>query len=444
MLPSYSCSRGRDMGEIVYCGLPSQARQQCLGATAVFLLLVAHEAVAQSSDAPLLRGKAIYRGETGAIQGHARLFNATSCEACHGDGSGGIGPKGDGLLPTALVVQLESPSDSYGAEGAGDPVYGRILNTHAADGVQAEGVVTVRYSEIEGHYYPAAFRWRMRTPHYRFTGLRGGPLAASTVIKPRLAPPLHGATLLEAVPESTITQPRTAHSNDRPSGEPAWRLYRGARVVGRFGWQAASVSIRDQTTKAFAREMGLISSDQPFDDCTAAEADCLRQRSSGTPAISDESLDAVLAYLRSLRPPASPPVHSEQYLPGLSLFTDLGCAACHRPELPVDLAESANGGATHAVISPYTDLRLHDLGVELADRTVSGASVVSKWRTAPLWGLGYRNRSQSSITLLHDGRARSVEEAILWHSGEAGEARQKFMALPRRYREALLRWLEAL
>ena len=431
------------MGETIYCGLPSQARQQCLGATAMCLLLVAHEAVAQSSEAPLLLGKAIFRGETGAIQGHPRLFNATSCEACHGDGSGGIGPKGDGLLPTALVIQLESPPDSRGAEGAGDPVYGRIFNTHAADGFRAEGVVTVRYSEIEGHYYPAAFRWRMRTPHYRFTGLRDGPLAASTVVKPRLAPPLYGAALLEAVSESTITQRRTAHSNDRTSGEPAWRLYRGTRVVGRFGWQAASVSMRDQTTKAFAREMGLTSSDQPFDDCTAAEVDCLRQRSSGSPGISDDSLDAVLAYLRSLRAPESP-VRSEQYSSGFSLFTDVGCGACHRPELPVDLPEPANGGETHAVISPYTDLRLHDLGVELADRTASGASVVSRWRTAPLWGLGYRIRSQSSTTLLHDGRARSVEEAILWHSGEAGEARQKFMALPRRYREALLRWLEAL
>jgi len=137
-------------------------------------------------------------------------------------------------------------------------------------------------------------------------------------------------------------------------------------------------------------------------------------------------------------------MRSEQFSSGLRLFTDLGCAACHRPELPVDLTESGSGAQTPRVIAAYTDLLLHDLGIELADETAAGTRVLTKWRTAPLWGLGYQIRHQHSATLLHDGRARSVEEAILWHSGEAGRARQGFLNLPRRTREALLRWLETL
>jgi CxxC motif-containing protein (DUF1111 family) len=396
------------------------------------LSTVARGAVAQTPDALIAMGKAIFKGETGAAHGRARLLNASSCEACHSDGSGGAGPVSDGVLPAALIIQLESPS--AGLESAGDPVYGHVFNTSAADGGEPEGVALVRYSEIEGHYYPEGFHWRMRVPHYRLTNLSRGPLAGTTVIKPRLAPALYGAALLEAVPESAITQLTAAPKAPANAGEPSWRIYDGKLALGRFGWQGAAISIRDQTTKAFAREMGLTSPDQPQDDCTATETDCWRP-GSAAPEISEKSVAAVLAYLRSLNVPPSR-MSMEEYTSGLRLFTDLGCAACHRPELPVD--------STQHVITPYTDLRVHDLGIELADHTVSGARVLSKWRTAPLWGLGYRTRSQSHSTFLHDGRARTLEEAIVWHSGEAAGARNKFLGLFARQREALLRWLESL
>jgi CxxC motif-containing protein (DUF1111 family) len=201
------------------------------------------------------------------------------------------------------------------------------------------------------------------------------------------------------------------------------------------------VSIRDQTTKAFAREMGLTSSDLPYDDCTPAEAECVRTRSGRPPDISDDSISAVLAYVGSLDVPESP-MQSQKLSPGLDLFTELGCDACHRRELPLDL--TVRGTYTLGVIAPYTDLRLHDLGIELADETTTGVKVPTKWRTAPLWGLGYRIGHQHPSTFLHDGRARTLEEAILWHSGEAARARHAFSNLPRRDREALLRWLEAL
>ncbi len=188
--------------------------------------------------------------------------------------------------------------------------------------------------------------------------------------------------------------------------------------------------------------MGLTSSDRISDDCTPAEADCRGQPKVGSPEVSDELLDAVVTFVRTLAVPESS-AHAENDSLGSELFARIGCAACHRPRLPVVLPR-ADGTGVPGVIAPYTDLRLHDLGLEMSDENASGTKVVSRWRTAPLWGMGYRLKLESHPTFLHDGRARSAEEAILWHSGEAAREKRNFMNLGPRAREALLRWLETL
>jgi len=294
----------------------------------------------------------------------------------------------------------------------------------------AEGAVMIRYEEIQGRY-PDGTPWSLRSPRYELINLRYGPLKPDTLVKPRLAPALFGVGLLGAVPEAVIRRPKEARS------------------LGRFGWQAEAVSIRDQTGKAFALEMGLTSGDYPQDDCTSAQTQCRQQPHSGSPEVSAELVDAVVAFLSVLAVPQAP---AAEVAPGASLFERVGCASCHVPRLPVP----------SGVISPYTDLRLHDLGAPLADATVAGVKVVSRWRTAPLWGLGYqpqspsaptfphdgraryRPRGSNSPTFLHDGRARSVEEAILWHAGEGRRARELFEHLSAKERHALLMWVENL
>jgi CxxC motif-containing protein (DUF1111 family) len=158
--------------------------------------------------------------------------------------------------------------------------------------------------------------------------------------------------------------------------------------------------------------------------------------------VSADIFSAVLSFQRYLAVPASPIPHP---IPDrdANTFVDLGCGACHQPRLPVTLTD-ADGKYVSAVIAPYTDLRLHDLGSHLADETVSGKKVSSKWRTAPLWGMGYRMSLEHFPTFLHDGRARSAEEAILWHDGEAANARARFEQLPAPQRKAFLHWLETL
>ncbi len=418
-------------------------------------VLVGLSAEAHCADAPIDQsrlariglGKSVFEtqwavagtpGVAGRV-GVGPLFNASACNVCHDGGERGRGPVGNGLAPSALVIQLESPATTASAEATGDPVYGRVFNTLAVEGVQAEGTVRVEYGEVSGYYYPFGGQWSLRVPHYHLTGLSRGPLAARTVIKPRLAPALFGVGLLETVPEADIAVGADAQSDGRTPGELTWHVRQGMRLLGRFGWQEAAVSIRDQAANAFSREMGLTSGERSSDDCTPAETDCRMKPSGGTPEVSADLLDAVVDYIRTLTVPDSP-THADRDSSGSGLFRDAGCSACHRASMSVELPE-AGGVSRSASIAPYTDLRLHDLGMDMADETVSGTRVVSRWRTAPLWGMGHRLEKESHPTFLHDGRARTIEEAILWHGGEASYAKRKFENLGPRAREALLAWI---
>jgi CxxC motif-containing protein (DUF1111 family) len=393
----------------------------------------------------------------GRRDGVGPLFNSSSCDACHNNGARGRGPTEDGPAQAPLVVQLATPGAPFDATG--DPVYGQVFNTSALEGVAPEGVVMIRYEEASGRY-PDGTSWKLRVPRYTFTDLRYGPLAARTIVKPRLAPALFGVGLLDAAGaahEAGAGAGVGVHGgggdSDSGSGSGASRggdagasaggqAPARAYALGRFGWQASALSVRDQTARAFSREMGLTSPDISHDDCTAIEVDCLHQPNGGSPEVSDDLFDAVLSFQRWLAVPPSPSPHPQPD-PDAGVFADLGCAVCHQTRLPVALTD-ADGKSVAAVIAPYTDLRLHDLGTRLADEDVAGRKVPSKWRTAPLWGLGYRVSFERFPTFLHDGRARSAEEAILWHDGEAAGARERFEKLPAAQRKAFLHWVETL
>jgi CxxC motif-containing protein (DUF1111 family) len=373
----------------------------------------------------------------GRRAGVGPLFNSSSCDSCHNNGAHGRGPTDDGPAPSPLVIQLATTPTRNQADPEGDPVYGRVLNTIALDGVPPEGVAMIHYEQVSGHY-PDGATWSLRAPHYTFTKLQYGPLSPRTLVKPRLAPALFGAGLLDS---ASAPGGSGGAQVDSAAGSMK-RDPHTALAHGRFGWQATALSVRDQTARAFSREMGLTSADMQHDDCTRAETACLQQARSGSPEVSDDIFTAVVSFQHWLAVPASPTPH-ETPDRDANTFAQLGCVACHKPRLAVTLAD-ADGKEVSAVIAPYTDLQLHDLGMRLADETVAGKKVVSRWRTAPLWGLGYRMSMEHFPTFLHDGRARSAEEAILWHDGEAAGARHQFEALPAAQRKAFLHWLETL
>ncbi|MBS0374329.1 MAG: hypothetical protein JSR73_07085 [Proteobacteria bacterium] len=369
----------------------------------------------------------------GGGDGLGPLYNAPSCGSCHSDATHGHGPLSDGVVPAALVITLEAASSEARTEPAGDPVYGHVFNSAAVEGVRAEGTVTVRYHELAGTYYPGGTRWKIRVPEYRFETLNYGPLATRTVIKPRLAPALFGVGLLEAVPDDAITR-------GAAGARLAWQWRHGARYLGRFGWQSASLSVRDQVTKAFANEMGLTTPDRAHDDCTGRQP--CAEPPPGPPEVDEASVAALVEYVKSIEVP--PATHAqEEDAEGRRIFAAIGCPNCHRPELPVERT-APDGTRVTGTISPYTDLQVHDLGHGMADRDSTGRVVPSRWRTAPLWGIGFRMSRPERPVFLHDGRARTVEEAVLWHLGEATSEQRLFGELSPYRRAILLHWLETL
>ena len=366
------------------------------------------------------------------------LFNATACDTCHRGGAHGEGPIADGPVPVSLVILLESPRSTTDAEPDGDPVYGRVFNTAAAAGTSAEGVVTVKYHEISGGYYPGGGRWAIRDPEYRLERLGYGPLAPQTVLMPRIAPSLSGVGQLEAVPDDAIL----TQASGQTLGRSPWRNRGERRFVGRFGWQSNEMSVHDQTVKAFALEMGLTSLDRSSNDSTPTESACRSAGPTVRPEVSESAIKSVVTFVKTLAiPPSSPLSVGRQF--GADIFENLGCDACHRSQLPIEI-HAGDGAPGRTVIAAYTDMRVHDLGVRMSDRDVAGNSVSSLWRTAPLWGIGHRISTERNPTFLHDGRARTVEEAILWHSGEASDSQRRFTGLSPGRRRALLTWLESL
>ncbi len=356
-------------------------------------------------------GHADAEGRTGL----GPLFVEDSCDACHDDGARGRPPSAPGGLPNSFVMQL----------GGASTAYGLVLQTRAVDGHLPEGRIITTLRQRTGRYADGR-RWALQEPRYAVVDSSLGPLPAHVVLKPRIAPALFGDGLLDAVQQPTIDSIRESQP----------KHLRGS-VGGRFGWQGNAISLVDQTAIAFAREMGLSSEPQPRDDCTPAQTACREAAQGVAPEISERLFHAVNTFQFLLAAPARAKLEPGIDAAGAALFARVGCAACHVPRLPVP---RENGGIH---IDPYTDLMLHDMGDGLADRTVAGGPVTSRWRTAPLWGLAYALQA-GPVALMHDGRASSIEEAILWHEGQGNNARRKFMALDAAARRQLLEWIATL
>jgi CxxC motif-containing protein (DUF1111 family) len=309
--------------------------------------------------------------------------------------------------------------------GGASTAYGHVLNTRAIEGHLSEGRLAITLRQRNGRYADGG-RWTLREPRYAVADPAFGPLPANTVLKPRIGPALFGAGLLDAVQQSAVESIRQAQP----------RSVRGSEG-GRFGWQGGAVSLVDQTAIAFSREMGLTSEVQPLDDCTPAQTACREAPQGGTPELSERFFHALTTFQFLLAAPARGRIDPALDATGASLFARVGCAACHVPQLPVP---RDSGGIR---IDPYTDLLLHDLGEGLADRTIAGRPVAGRWRTAPLWGLAHA-LDAGPVALLHDGRAATIEGAILWHEGQADTARRRFMALDAASRQQLLDWVATL
>ena len=364
-------------------------------------------------------------------------FNAISCLGCHHDGmQGAVDPD----QPPGLLVRLSLPGTDEHGGPVPEPTYGLQLQT---DGPGHEGGMRITYE-------PVLHRWvdGSETTIYRAAitlDLTRGPLAPGTLQSARMAPPMVGLGLLEAIPEADLlaaADPDDA-DGDGISGRlnRVWDARRRTTVVGRFGWKAGQPTVSQQTVVALHDDMGITTSESPG-VCDRQGSACDRSSDPGRIELDDADLADLVFYNRTIAVPIARDVESDEVRAGAARFVDVGCAACHTP------TQRTGGDPVAALVDqelhPYTDLLLHDMGPGLADGRPEFEASGSEWRTPPLWGLSRRMEVTGSPALLHDGRARNVTEAILWHGGEASVARRAFERLDREARAALLAFLDTL
>ena len=402
-----------------------------------------------------------------ASDGLGPLYNARSCQSCHLKDGRGHPPEGDQDDAVSIFLRVSVPVDAAAplseieayieglypetARTAPDPVYGGQLQDFGIAGHRAEYRFEVTYEE-RSVALSGGERASLRVPTYTAADLGYGPLAEGAMLSPRVAPQMIGLGLLEAIPAADIlagADPEDA-DGDGISGvaQLVWSHEFGAPMLGRFGHKAGQPTIREQSASAFAGDIGISSPifDHPSGDCTVAQVTCLAAPDGAAPdatEITDEVLDLVTFYSRNLAVPERRDVDDGEVLRGKAVFYDTGCTACHTPKFVTDRLED-QPEQSFQLIWPYTDLLLHDMGPGLADGRPEGLASGQEWRTAPLWGIGMTQTVSGQATFLHDGRARSLLEAVLWHGGEAQAQRDAVVDMPPADRAALVRYLESL
>ena len=368
------------------------------------------------------------------------LYVNTGCTACHvGDGRGR--PPNPGEDFTSLLIRLSVPGTAADGGPLPAPDFGLELQNRATQGYVPEAVPHVSYQEIPGSYADGT-PYSLRQPTYTLTDAYTNP-PAGLLVSPRVAPPVFGLGLLESVPESEILENADPSNTNRDgiSGRPNYVTdpATGQRVLGRFGWKAAVATVLDQVALAYDEDIGVTSRYEPEEPCASHPTPCAEH----APDVSDSVVQEAAFYVRTLGVPARRLASDPTTTRGAQLFTSIGCAACHRPTL-VTAPDASPAETAGQVIHPYTDLLLHDMGPGLADNRPDYGAGGSEWRTAPLWGIGLTAVVDGHTEFLHDGRARNLAEAILWHGGEADSAAARFRALPADERAALLAFLNSL
>lgn len=366
-------------------------------------------------------------------------YLAVSCAACHPADGRSSAPSGGSVLGAILrFVDDDSMGTSLDS-------YHTQIQTEAVPGAIPEASIAVTWSEVDGAYADGT-PFVLRRPEVVVSNAAFGPLDESVATGVRLGPPLIGLGLLEAIPAEDIMA--LADPDDRDgdgiSGVASFvdSSSLGADSLGRFGWKANVASVADQTAIAYLLDIGITSPLLPAENCPVVQTGCAGLPSGGSPEISEERFAAVVAYAQTLAVPGRPSADDTTVREGGSLFDDIGCSSCHVARWTTgDHAIEALSGQA---IIPYTDLLLHDMGPELSDGRSDGLAGPTEWRTAPLWGLGLTRTVNPEAGFLHDGRARSIEEAVLWHGGEALGAREAFVALSAADRQRVLVFLKSL
>ena len=391
------------------------------------------------------------------VWGLGPTFNEDRCVRCHENNGRAAAVADHGEAELGALVRLSIPGQDARGGPKPHPDYGdQLQNRGIAGRVPAEGRALVVYREREASFADGE-TIVLRRPEVRLTEMQFGDPGASTMLSLRIAPAMVGLGLLEAVPEAALIAIAEQQGRHGISGRPnyVWDEEAGRMALGRFGWKAGQPNLRQQTASAFFGDIGATSHFFPEENCPDAQAQCRDIPSASKcggqggctasyrPEVVPSRLSNIALYLQALAVPARRDADDEITRRGERLFSLVNCSACHVAEIKTG-SKTAIASAANQVIRPYTDLLLHDMGDDLADGRPEYQASGREWRTPPLWGIGLSRTVNGHGDLLHDGRARNVTEAVLWHGGEAEASRDAFRALRKADREALVKFVESL
>lgn len=391
-------------------------------------------------------------GRQPVTDGLGPLFNRESCFDCHLDNGRGAPPEGPGQALMSSLVRISVPGAD--ANGGPNPVpnYGDQIQDRAIPGVTPEAKPSISWTEIKGQYSDGR-PFTLRRPVVTLENPAYGPLPKNLMMSFRVANPMIGLGLLESV------MPTTMHALADPEDKDGdgisgrvnivWDAGSKAPGEGRFGWKANTPSLVHQNSGAALGDMGITTPVHPEDHCVVGQEACAaaaaKAKAGDEPEMPFTPLLNMTVFSRLIAVPPQRNPDAAEVKRGEKLFREIGCASCHMPTL---IAGRAGDGVkpTFAgqTFHPFTDLLIHDMGEGLADGRPDYLASGSEWRTTPLWGLGLTETVNGHTYLLHDGRARNIAEAILWHGGEGEAAKERFRTAPAIERADLLAFLESL
>lgn len=365
------------------------------------------------------------------FDGVGPLFNANACTQCHSaEGRKPIYAT-NGELSDAILFRLGNK------QGIAHAYYGEQMQHQSIESsIATEGtmhyVATARQNDK-----PAGIQ-------FNFTPTDLNQPLGDSAISGRISPQLVGMGLLDLIPEANImaaADPDDSNT-DSISGRVHWVNDGVQQRIGRFGWKAINSSLRTQNANAMSQDMGLTTTIFMDPNCTPSQPICWTAANGGSPEVTDSALDAVTDFMTALAVPERRISDVSTFNKGAQLFTQVGCASCHIPKQKT--GDSLRFPLlSQQTIYPYTDLLLHDMGAALDDGVKEKNAESYEWRTPPLWGIGIVARDPEA-RFLHDGRASSLTEAIMWHGGEAEAVKTRFTQLPSTQKETLLSFLKGI
>ena len=413
---------------------------------------------------------------TDSRDGLGALFNVAACQSCHVKDGRGHAPMTSDDDADSLLIRLAMPATTDEQrqqlqnsliEKVVHPMYGGQLQDRGIQGVPAEARIAVQWTDkpvtfVDGHIET------LRAPTFNLTKPGYGAFDDDLMVSPRVALPMIGLGLLEQIPDEAIKKQAVDNKNSTNgdiSGKFNWVMdpQTGKHALGRFGWKAGQTKLITQNQSAFNEDMGLTSNIRPHESCMPTQTACMNattgadEQGNGKPPVevNDEVAKFVEFYTRNLAVPHRRDADDKLVLAGKKRFYDMGCQSCHTPRYQLPKTDDDHLEQHGQVIYPYTDLLLHDMGDDLADRTIAEKLPAKdiqveflansyEWRTPALWGIGLAQTVDPQATFLHDGRARTLMEAVLWHGGEAQKQQQKVLKLDKQGRTELNAFLQSL